>query len=430
MISGGFKLRTLIVMAALISLLLATGNGKTVNIPALAHEDGDESVSFVLNEENNSGQSGQATIIARGDDTEVILILSSTGTTRSSAAHIHSGQCGPTLLSDVEYELSNFIGGLSITLLRGVSLESLLTGNLAINTHDSQDPSIFTSCGNIVRPDDGDANTGESSVSFALNEENNSGQSGQATITAHGDDTQVILNLTSAGTTRSSAAHIHAGQCGLTILSDVEYGLSNLVNGTSTTLLKGVTLESLLAGNLAINTHDSQDASISTSCGNIVRQDEQPLNFALAPTNKTDAINGVKPFLVMNGSGRFTPGQVKGEGGYVLLGVAPGDGEAPILSAGTWRATEIVKYTAQSDAHQVTTPGILDFLVDFTPDEGPAIKGATLRIICQVQDSGSNGNNLESPLSGEFMLTIPQSQLPDGPLTGMHPGAPTSPSCQ
>jgi plastocyanin len=105
-------------------------------------------VAIALNEQNDSGQNGIATLTAQGDDTEVVLSLSE-GTMETSAVHIHNGQCGPGDLGGVVHPLTNITNGTSATLLEGVSLEGLRTGDFAINTHNADDPSVYTACGNI-----------------------------------------------------------------------------------------------------------------------------------------------------------------------------------------------------------------------------------------------------------------------------------------
>ena len=130
-------------------------------------------LSIILNAQNDSGQSGIATLTAQGDDTQVVLTLSE-GAMESSAVHIHSGQCGPEL-DGVVHPLTNITDGSSNTLLEGVALASLLTGGFAINSHNADNPSIYTACGNIP--------TGTGTLTIPLNEQNESGQSGFATLT-------------------------------------------------------------------------------------------------------------------------------------------------------------------------------------------------------------------------------------------------------
>jgi YVTN family beta-propeller protein len=105
-------------------------------------------VTFSLNEENNSGQSGQATLTGQNGQTEVVLTLSS-GNLETELAHIHTGQCGPSL-GGIVFPLTSFVDGSgeSVTTV-DAPLVSLLTGDFAINTHQQGQPSVFTACGDI-----------------------------------------------------------------------------------------------------------------------------------------------------------------------------------------------------------------------------------------------------------------------------------------
>ena len=251
-----------------------------------------------LNEDSDSGQSGWALLTAKENDTEVVLSLSE-GVMESELVHIHAGSCGPDL-GGVEHDLTNFANGASTTLLVGVSLESLLTGSLAINAHNSSDPGVYTACGNIP----GKADT----LTIALNEDHDSGQSGWATLMARGDDTEVVLSL-SEGAMVSELVHIHSGACGPD-LGGVEHDLTNFANGASTTLLVGVSLESLLTGSLAINAYNSSDPSVYTACGDI------PAVDAMAMDKDGDAMMGDKDSQIITLKDfRFEPDQLQVEAG-------------------------------------------------------------------------------------------------------------------
>jgi hypothetical protein len=82
------------------------------------------------------------------DQTRVELVLSP-GNLESELVHIHSGQCGATL-GGVVFPLTSFVDGSgeSVTIV-DAPLSSLQTGDFAINTHNKQDSSVFTACGNI-----------------------------------------------------------------------------------------------------------------------------------------------------------------------------------------------------------------------------------------------------------------------------------------
>jgi plastocyanin len=142
-------------------------------------------------------------------------------------------------------------------------LNSVQTGDFAMNTHQAGDPSVYTACGNIGRNAD--------TITVALEEDNDSGQSGVALLTPRNGNTEVWLTL-SEGTLASAAVHIHSGQCGET-LGDVAHPMNDFSEGTSATLLEGVSLTSLLTGEFAINSHNADDASVYTACGNIPSTD-------------------------------------------------------------------------------------------------------------------------------------------------------------
>ena len=108
-----------------------------------------DALTISLNEMTASGQSGWATLTARGSKTEVVLSLSP-GTMQTELVHIHTGSCGEDNLGGDAYGLTSFAGGSggSKTTV-DASLSSLRTGDFAINTHQMGAPGTYTSCGNI-----------------------------------------------------------------------------------------------------------------------------------------------------------------------------------------------------------------------------------------------------------------------------------------
>lgn len=109
---------------------------------------------------------------------------------------------------------------------------------------------------------------GGKSVTVTMTAQNNSNENGTATLTQKRSGVQVVVNLKNAPAA-AQPVHIHAGTCAN--LNPVpKYPLSNLVNGKSTTLVKGVSLSSLSGGKFAINAHKStNDIKTYVSCGNI-----------------------------------------------------------------------------------------------------------------------------------------------------------------
>jgi hypothetical protein len=108
-----------------------------------------------------------------------------------------------------------------------------------------------------------------STLTIALNEQNGSGESGTATLTQAGSDVKVVIALKGAPATTPQPVHIHDGTCAN--LKGVVYPLSNVADGSSTTVVKGVTIDKLLGGTYAINVHESAaDLGKYVACGNIV----------------------------------------------------------------------------------------------------------------------------------------------------------------
>ena len=128
------------VAAMLCLLLLGCG-------PQVAH--------VVMNADNNSGQSGIATVAAKGSGIHVELTIGPDPTDGTpQAAHIHSGRCGE--LGAVEYSLSS-VGPTpsdathfwSATDLQSISFKAVTNGAHCINVHSHSDNFLYVSCGNI-----------------------------------------------------------------------------------------------------------------------------------------------------------------------------------------------------------------------------------------------------------------------------------------
>jgi hypothetical protein len=105
-------------------------------------------------------------------------------------------------------------------------------------------------------------------VTVALNAQNGSRESGTATMTQIGNDVRVIIALTSATATAPRAANIRTGTCAKP--GTIAYPLANVVNGASTTTLKGVTIYKLLSAAHAISVNESTANSAGFgACGNM-----------------------------------------------------------------------------------------------------------------------------------------------------------------
>ena len=212
-------------------------------------------VLMALGELNASGQTGWVVLTGQGGETLVDVTLLP-GTLASELIHVHEGSCD--VLGGVLHSLTNVdADGRSSTTLE-VTLASLTSGGLAVNAHDSTDPSLYTACGDI--PLAGDY------VTVTLHPDNDSLQTGYATLTARDERTEVVVSL-AEGLLESELVHVHAGSCG-DGLGGVAFGLTTLADGTSVTTIDAA-LGSLRTGGFAVNAHEQSDPSVYTACGNI-----------------------------------------------------------------------------------------------------------------------------------------------------------------
>ncbi len=114
------------------------------------------------------------------------------------------------------------------------------------------------------------ASAATSGVTVTMNAQNGSGEIGTATLTPMGSDVEVVIALTGAPATTPQPAHIHDGSCA--DIKGVAYALTNVVDGKSTTTVKNLTIDQLLAGPYAINVHESaENLGKYVSCGDIAK---------------------------------------------------------------------------------------------------------------------------------------------------------------
>jgi len=108
-------------------------------------------------------------------------------------------------------------------------------------------------------------------MKVTLSEVNKSGQSGSAVLSEANGKTTVTVTL--AGFTKgvSQPAHIHVGAC--PGVGAIKYPLTNVVDGSSITVLNA-TLSDIKANlPLALNVHKSEnEISVYTACGNLPSQ--------------------------------------------------------------------------------------------------------------------------------------------------------------
>ncbi|MDP3881218.1 MAG: hypothetical protein Q8Q32_03515 [bacterium] len=118
---------------------------------------------------------------------------------------------------------------------------------------------------------------GAGAVTVTLHEQNNSGQSGMATIEDVDGRARVTVKVTAGPNGIAQPAHIHIGSCA--DIGSVEYPLSNVLEGQSVTTLDVSTNEIMSSLPLALNVHKSAaESDIYVACGDLggslVQEDE------------------------------------------------------------------------------------------------------------------------------------------------------------
>jgi len=105
-------------------------------------------------------------------------------------------------------------------------------------------------------------------VTVKLAPQNNSGESGTATLTEEGGKTKVVVSVTGQPAGVAQPMHIHKGTCDK-LDPKPTYGLPSLINGKSEATVD-VSLADLQKGGYAINGHKSaQEVSTYVYCGAI-----------------------------------------------------------------------------------------------------------------------------------------------------------------
>ena len=214
-------------------------------------------VTLLMNELNNSGQSGSVTLTPRGTKTTVTVSITPGAVGIAQPIHIHSGSCAD--LGGVTYPLTSLDAGMSTTRV-DASISTLLSGGFAVNAHKSgPEASVYVACGTIPKRAD--------VLTITMNELNSSGQSGTATLVANGNTTDVAVAVTPGAVGVAQPIHIHTGSCAT--LGGVDYALTAVMNGTSLSSVD-VSLDTLRDGEFAVNLHKSgAEASVYHACGDL-----------------------------------------------------------------------------------------------------------------------------------------------------------------
>jgi hypothetical protein len=107
--------------------------------------------------------------------------------------------------------------------------------------------------------------------------------------------------------------------------------------------------------------------------------------------------------IVMSACGSFGRRSVQGGGEFIHF-----DGTKPLpsrdfIATGNWRATRFLSFQ-EIGTWGVGLAGVLEMLIKLMPCDGPTIRGATLKIVCNLGPAGL----VTSPFQQEgFTLTIP-----------------------
>lgn len=128
-----------------VSLVLTLGLLIFIAAPASAAD----SVKVNLSPQNNSGESGTATLIKQGDKQTKVTLSVNGAPDSAQPVHIHKGPCS-SLDPKPSFPLSPLTKGKSETVVNA-SLDDLEKGGYAINGHKSaQDAKTYVFCGDVA----------------------------------------------------------------------------------------------------------------------------------------------------------------------------------------------------------------------------------------------------------------------------------------
>lgn len=241
--------------AALIAMAAAALQFAAGHAPAIAQDGAAPlAVTVDLGPGRDGDQTGTATLTAMGSQTAVAISITPGDPGVGQPVHIHEGMCPG--VGAVAFPLTNIVDGGSTTIV-DATLAELLSGAYSINVHKSQaEIALYTSCGNIPR-----------GVVATLGAGRDENQPGAAALVDRGTQTEVILSIAPGPAGVGQPVHVHEGTC--PGVGAVAFPLTNIVDGTSTTLLDAP-FASVVTGTRSINVHKSQEEiAVYVSCGAI-----------------------------------------------------------------------------------------------------------------------------------------------------------------
>jgi hypothetical protein len=139
-------------MFGVLGICLALTLGLTVQA-SLAQQSSAKQAKVILAELNESGVSGVASLVAKGDQTQVSMSV--IGVLGDNPTHIHQGTC-KDLDPNPQYPLTNIVlpsstlTGVSDTLVDAPLSDLLATPHLILIHKSQKDIGTYLACGNIV----------------------------------------------------------------------------------------------------------------------------------------------------------------------------------------------------------------------------------------------------------------------------------------
>jgi hypothetical protein len=101
-------------------------------------------ITLTLGAGRDANQPGTATLIAQGNQTQVVLNIQPGAAGVAQPAHIHEGACPG--VGTVKFPLTNVVDGKSVSTVNA-ALADVLKGDLSINVHKStSEASVYTAC--------------------------------------------------------------------------------------------------------------------------------------------------------------------------------------------------------------------------------------------------------------------------------------------
>ncbi len=117
-------------------------------VPAYAAKE--KPITVNLEAQNNSGETGTATLTPEGRKTKVVIEMSNATAGVAQPAHIHKGTCA-NLDKAPKWKLKPVKDGKSTTVVPA-SLKTILKDKTAINVHKSlKEIKDYVACGDIVK---------------------------------------------------------------------------------------------------------------------------------------------------------------------------------------------------------------------------------------------------------------------------------------